>query len=365
MMRNKSWIVVFVLICLPSLAAAQEDTSRNLVVALADGGFVAFKSETASIRSTNTPALQKFQVGFVAQALVDENRVIHRVLVDAQGKYLFGYDLTIEPVPASKTFTIGVGPLNSQMEKKLMASNADGPSQPIATLPQSAEPQILDDGDSFALDLLVNQKTGVKIVDRVKVSFDRSNLWNDSPKTLPRDFTLDAVALKVIDYRLLIDGSVVAEGKHGKNFAGALLWCYVEGHGRFIFSLVPRDGYEFQKIGIISENRIDFTLKGKHFEWLSSAPILSSGGTWNIWVLEDPTYVPFGSKEIAKKEKNKLERLDDSIKAVQEKAAKIGDSTPTTFQKNAEQSQPAEDARRFKVMVGAADRIENLWPRNP
>jgi len=362
-MRSKSWMAVFILIFLPTLGAAQEDTSRNQVVPLADGGFVAFKSETAPIRSTKTSAAhQKFQAGFVAQALVDENRVIHRVLVDAQGKYLFGYDLTIESVPASKTFTIGVGPLNSQMEKKLMASNVDGPSPPIATLPQSAEPQILDDGDSFSLDLLVNQKTGVKIVDRVKVSFDRSNLWNDSPKSLPRDFTLDAVALKVIDYRLSINGNVVAEGRHGKNFAGALLWCYVEGHGRFIFSLVPRDGHEFQKIGIINENRIEFTLKGKHFEWLSSSPILASGGTWNIWVLEDPTYVPFGSKEIAKNEKNKLERLDDAIK---EKAAKIDDPKSAAFHSKREQVQPVEDGRRFKVMVGAADRIENLWPRNP
>jgi hypothetical protein len=359
-------MIVFVLIFLVLPAAAQEDTSRNLVVPLEDGGFVGFKSETASIRSTKTSTkLQKLQEGFEARALVDDSRVIHRVLVDAQGKYLFGYDLTIAPVPASKTFTIGVGPLNSQIEKKLLASNADGPSQPIATLPEAAEPQILDDGDSFALDLLVNQKTGVKIVDRVKVSFDRSNLWNESPKVIPRDFTLDAVALKVIDYRLSIDGNVVVEGKRGKNFAGALLWCYVEGHGRFIFSLVPRHGYQFQKIGIINENRIEFTLKGKHFEWLSSEPILSSGGTWNIWVLEDPTYVPFGSKEIAKKEKSKLEKLDDSIKAVHEKAARIGDPTSATFHPKAEPVEPAEDARRFKVMVGAADRIENLWPRNP
>ncbi|HVQ39385.1 MAG TPA: hypothetical protein VMS31_17735 [Pyrinomonadaceae bacterium] len=362
-MRSSGWIVVLLLLlALP--VAAQEDSSRNTVVPLAAGGFIAFKSETATIRTSKTgAALPKLQGELIGQAFADENRVIHRVLVDAQGKYLFGYDLTIEPVPASKTFTIGVGPLNAELEKKLLASNAGGP--PIATLPQSAEPQILGDGDSFALDLLVNQKTGLKIVDRVKVSFDRSNLWNDSPKALPRDFTLDAVALKVIDYRLSIDGNLVAEGKHGKNLVGALLWCYVEGHGRFIFSLVPRDGYDFQKIGIINENRIEFTLKGKNFQWLSSSPILSSGGTWNIWVLEDPTYVPFGSKEIAKKEKNKLERLDDSIKVVEDKAARIADPASATFRGPANQVNKAEEARRFKVMVGAADRIENLWPRNP
>lgn len=362
-MRNKRLILVLALISLPSLGVAQEDPN-NLVVPLADGGFVAFKSETASIRASKTSsAFQKLQGEFRAQAFIDENHVIHRVLVDANGKYLFGYDLTIEPVPASKTFTIGVGPLNSQIEKKLLASNSDGPPPPIATLPQSAEPQILDDGDSFALDLLVNQKTGVKIVDRVKVSFDRSNLWNESPKALPRDFTLDAVALKVIDYRLLIDGNLVAEGKHGKNFAGALIWCYIEGDGRFIFSLVPRESYQFQKVGSIADNKIEFTVKGKHYEWLSSEPILPGGGAWNLWVLHDPKYLPFGSQQISRQEKSRLDKLDDSIKAAQEKAARIGDPSPNTFRRKTEAPQSEVQPQRFRVMVGAADRIENLWPK--
>jgi hypothetical protein len=363
-MRNRGWLLFLVLICLSSPAAAQEDAGRNLVVPLADGGFVAFKSESASIRTSKSSApIQKFLGEFVAQAFIDENRVIHRVLVDAEGKYLFGYDLIIEPAPASKTFTIGVGPLNSQIEKKLLASNSGGPSQPIATLPQLAEPQILDDGDSFALDLLVNQKTGVKIVDRVKVSFDRSNLWNESPKVLPRDFTLDAVALKLRDYRLLIDGNLVAEGRNGKNFSGALIWCYVEGSGRFIFSLAPREGYEFQKVGIIADNKIEFTVKGKHYEWLSSEPILPSGGTWNLWVLQDPSYVPFGSQQANKHEKSKLEKWDDSIKAAHEKATRIGDPTPNTFRKEIEVRPSEAQVQRFRVMVGAADRIENLWPK--
>lgn len=363
-MRNKGWILFVVLILLSSPAAAQQDASRNLVVPLADGGFVAFKSESAAFRTPkSSTAIQKFLREFVAQAFVDENRVIHRVLVDAKGKYLFGYDLIIEPVPASKTFTIGVGPLNSQIEKKLMASNGDNPPLPIATLPQLAEPQILDDGDSFALDLLVNQKTGVKIVDRVKVSFDRSNLWDESPRAIPRDFTLDAVALKVRDYRLSVDGNTVAEGKHGKNVAGALIWCYIEGSGRFIFSLAPREGYEFQKVGIIADKKIEFTIKGKHYEWVSSEPILPSGGTWNLWVLHDPTYQPFGSQQANKHEKSKLEKWDDSIKAAQEKATRIGDPAPNTFRKEVPVRSSDAPLQHFRVMVGAADRIENLWPK--
>ena len=345
------------------MGTAQEDTRRNLVVPLADGGFVAFKSETASVGATKaTAAFQKLQEEFRAQAFVDENHVIHRVLLDTAGNYLFAYDLMIEPVPVSKTFTIGVTPLDSQIEKKLLV-NSTGGSTRIATLPESAEPQILDDGDSFALELLVNQKTGMKIVDRVKVSFDRSKLWNDNPTVLPRDFTLDAVALRVKDFMLLSDGNLVAEGKHGKNVAGALLWCYIEGDGRFIFSLVPREGYQFQKVGIITDNKIEFTVKGKHYEWLSSEPILPSGGAWSLWVLHDPKYLPFGSQQISRHEKSRLDKLDDSIKAAQAKAARIGDPTPSTFRKQTEAPENQVQPQSFRVMVGAADRIENLWPK--
>jgi hypothetical protein len=381
-MRSKTLALVFGLLLLPALGTAQEDTRlrsggspgsasqqparagrSHLVVPLAEGGFVAFKSETAWAGTTRTGvAVQELQAGFGSQALVGEDHIIHRVLVDPDGKYIFGYDLLIQAIPASRRFSIGVKPLDGKIESKLLANSSDGQPTHIATLPQSAEPQILDDGDSLALDLLVNQNTGVKIIDFVRVSFDRSNLWDDNPRRPPRDFTLDAVALTLVDYRLLVDGNLVAAGKPGTNFAGALLWCYVEGHGRFIVSLVPRDGYQFQKVGVINENRIAFTVKGKHYEWLSGSPILPSGGNWNIWVLHDPKYVPFGSQGIVKKEKNKLEKLDDSIKAAQDKAARIGDPAPTTFQNKTEQQEQA--GKRFKAMVGAADHIENLWPKN-
>ena len=367
-MRSKGLLLAVLLLFLPSLTAAQEGTSRNVVVPLADGGFVAFKSQTAwTGAATASAAIQPLQGEFRAQAFVDEDRVIHRVLRDAAGKYVFGYDLLIEAVPSSKTFTIAVAPLDSQIEDKLLANGSNVQPARIATLPQSAEPQILDDGDSFALDLLVNQKTGVKIVDLVKVSFDSSNLWDDNPKNLPRDFTLDAVPLRVRDYRLLVDGNLVAAGKPGTDFAGALVWCYVEGQGRFIFSLVPREGYQFQKVGIVDENKIEFTVKGKHYEWLSSAPILPSGGSWNLWMLHDPTYLPFGTQEVSKEEKSRLDKMDDSIKAFEDKVAKMRDPAPAsafhkkTEARKTEAVQPPP--KRFRVMVGAADRIGNLWPK--
>ena len=368
-MTTKGLMIAVLLFSLWSLAAGQEGTRRNVVVPLADGGFVAFKSETAWSRGgIGTAAGSQITLGeFKAQAFVDDNRVIHRVLSDAAGKYVFGYDLLIEAVPASKTFTIAVAPLDSLVENKLLAGGSKVQPARIATLPQAGEPEILDDGDSFALDLLVNQKTGVKIVDLVKVSFDRSNLWDDNPRNLPRDFTLDAVPLRVIDFRLLVDGNLLAAGKPGTKFTGSLIWCYVEGQGRFIFSLVPREGYQFQKVGVIEDRRIEFTVKGRHYEWLSSEPILPSGGPWNLWMLHDPTYVPFGAQEVSKEEKSRLDKMDDSIKAFEDKVAKMRDPAPTSsFRKGTEARKPdavQPPPKRFKVMVGAADRIENLWPK--
>ena len=354
-----------------SVGRAQEISNRRLVVPLAEGGFVAFKSETAWTGANQSSRAQELPAAFRSEAFVDGNHLLHRLLVDAAGKYVFGYDLVVEGDRAAKRFKIVVKPLSVEVQSKLPTRTADAKSArgdvaKISTVKQATEPQVLDDGDSFALDLLVNQNTGVKIVDFVKVSFDRENLWNDTPATVPRDFTLDAVALTVVEFRLLRDGNIVASGKPRSSFGGPLLWCYIEGRGRFIFSLGPREGYQFQKVGIIEGNRIEFTVKGEHYEWLSSSPILRDGGVWNLWVLHDPKYVPFGLDLSQKKEKSKLDKLDDSIKAAQEKAARIGDPMPSTFRRKPEAEGPdggQQATKRLRVIVGAADSIENLWPK--
>src|SRR5438128_3444331 len=210
-MINKTPALALCLLSLCLATMGQERATRQLIVPLADGGFVAFKSETAWADTKRASAsAQELRGEFGSQALVDENHVVHRVLMDGSGKLIFGYDLFIAPNAVLKKFKIAVNPLDAQFADKLRARDSDRSEIRISTLPQSAAPQTLDDGDAFALDLLVNQNTGVKIVDIVKVSFDRARLWDTNPKTLPRDFTLEAVELAVKDYRLVINGSVAA-----------------------------------------------------------------------------------------------------------------------------------------------------------
>jgi len=371
MTRSKVLTIALCLLAMTGMATAQEAAKRQLIVPLAEGGFVAFKSETAWTDTKKASELQLMPAILGSRALADDNRIVHRVLKDSGGRFIFGYDLWVAPNPTVKQFRIVVRPLDPQYESKLRAGNESEGEPPqsevISTFAKSTEAQTLDDGDAFSIDLLVNQSAGVKIVDVVRVAFDRANIWDNNPRALPRDFSLDAVELGVKDYRLLVNGNVVSTGKSAKGAAGTLLWFYVPDRGRFIVSLVPREGYQFQKVGIIEDNRIEFTASGNHYEWLSSSPILPGGGTWNLWVLHDPNYTPlFGSDTPpARKTDGVFEKFNSAVAAANENARKARTVQPSTLtNKTSPPRAPTPEPPR-RVMIGGADRIENLWPRSP
>jgi len=372
-MRSRVLTIALSLLAFAQMASAQDAARRQLIVSLAGGGFVAFKSETSwtDAKKASTE-LQRGTSVLNSRAVLDGRQLIHRMLEDNAGRFIFGYDLMVDSNPASKQFKIEVRPLDREFENKLRAekANGEGPDQPdpVSTFPKSTGTQVLDDGDAFSLDLLVNQNTGVKIVDVVRVTFNHSNLWDTNPRMMPRDFTLDAVELTMKDYRLLIDGNAIAAGKSAKGVAGALLWFYVQDRGRFIFSLLPRAGYEFEKVGIIDENKIEFTVAGASYEWFSSSPILPGGGTWNLWVLHDPNYAPiFGSDPSLPEKKGIWAKVDDIVNTNPNNTAGVRTQRQGTLQINT--PKPAESkpppVRRPRVMIGGADRIENLWPKGP
>lgn len=364
--------------------AAAAARPEQFVVPLHGEGFIAFKIEAAPVAGAPKVSvkLDEIQASLTPQVMLADNHVVHRVLVDAEGGFVFGYDLVVEPVVATKQFKVSVKPMSAEFEEQLRSrqsataatTGAARAPQNVSTLPRAADAQLIDDGDAFALDLLVNPQTGVKIVDVVKVSFDRARLWSAPPRrSVPlRDFTLGNVELAMSDYKLTINGELVGGGrdKAARGFAGALLWFYVPERGRFIFSLMPHEGYDFQKVGRIENNKISFTLGGDAYEWTSSAPVVgtSGGGSWNLWVLHDAAYVSdFDSQEQI------VEGAEGSPPA-----ASGGASTPdwmrdslerirrerrAEFEARVDNRKRAGGRRRPRVLVGGADRIENLLPK--
>lgn len=362
-MSSRLWALLLCLHCFAFAAAAQNPAKRQLVLQVSNGGFVAFRSETSAPGSKSEPSSNSPAALLYSQTIAGENRIIHRVLTDAQQNVIFGYDLLVSADPVTRKFSLVVLPADEAFRRTFLKDfTPSKPNGPFATFPKSTTAQSLDDGDAVSLELLVNQESGVKIVDVVKVTFDRSTLRESQPESLPKDFTLDAVALAVKNHQLLIDGTLVSKSK-SSGCAGALLWFYVPERGRFIFSLVPRDGYNFEKIAVLDGNKIEFTVNGERYEWVSGASILPNGGTWNLWVLHDTKYTPLFGAEIpppkgTAKGPNVFEKLED---ALNNRGATLTLGTGP-LQKENKQSTVAAPTR---VMIGGADSMENLLPKSP
>lgn len=361
-MNRNSGLTALILLMLVAVGASAQDLRGPLILPVADGGFVVFKNGVSStnLKQVTSPApaatLQSY-------AFVGQDRLIHRILEDGAGQPVFGYDLWISSSRLTKEFRIVVKPLDSRFATEFRTRNVDSRGaarfETISTVPGASEQQTLTDGDALSLDLLVNHSTGEKIVDVVKVAFDRSSLEANELRP-PRDFTLEALELSVSNHRLLINGKLAAAGKSSNITSGALLWFSVQDQGRFIFSLVPRAGYEFQKIGVVEGDRIEFTFNGDRYEWLSSVPIVGVRGRWNLWVLADPKYNPLFAAKPAIEENSIWEKIERRITFDRNKG--VGISTPPNRQSNKKSS---EDASRPRVMIGGADRMENIWPKDP
>jgi hypothetical protein len=360
-MRNKFWVLLLSLHFLALTAVGQNPAKRQIVLQLSNGGFVAFRSETPGSKSA--PESNSLTSLLYSQAFAGENRIIHRVLTDVQQNVVFGYDLWVSADPLTKKFSLAVLPADEAFRRTFLKDSTPlRPTGTFATFPKSTTPQTLDDGDAVSLELLVNNESGVKIVDVVKVTFDRSTLRENPLEPAPKDFTLDAVSLGVKNYSLLINGTLVSKSKSTIGFTGALLWFYVPERGRFIFSLVPREGYEFAKIAVLDGNKIEFTVNNEKYEWLSSDSILPNGGTWNLWVLHDINYTPlFGSEGSVPRAIPKNPNVFDKIEGVlNNQGATLTLDLPGRSREN--RSGPIVPQR---VMVGGADSMENLLPKSP
>jgi hypothetical protein len=361
-MKNKFWTLLLCLHCLALSVAAQNPAKRQLVLPVSNGGFVAFRSETSAPETTLTPNGKALAALLYSQAFAGENRVIHRVLTDAERHVVFAYNIWVNADPISKKFSLTILPADEAFRRSFLKDFAPlRTNETLATFPKSTTPQTLDDGDAVSLELLVNQESGVKIIDVVTLTFDRSRLRDYHLDSAPKDFTLDAIALAVKNSSLSINGTLVRKSK-SSGCTGALLWFYLPERGRFIFSLVPREGYEFEKIAVLDGNKIEFTADGERYEWVSVASILPSGGTWNLWVLRDADYTPlFGSGDSlpkAAKRPNLLEKIDG---ALMRHGATL--TFPTTQTRKRDEKSPVVVPQL--VMIGGADSMENLLPKGP
>jgi hypothetical protein len=224
--------------------------------------------------------------------------------------------MVVASAPAAKTFQVSFGPLTvSGMMDALKAIAGDLPLNPVP-LPKYPPPQTVYDGDTIALDIMISRDGREKIVDYIQLTAPAKSappqaiageVWRHLPAVAapaksappqaaataePRDLSIDdgPLTVSIGAPAVRINGEessyTVAMTSHG----GATLGFYFPGHGRYILSLAPHDG--FVKSGTVRANVIAFQFNGRQYEIQLGAPIAGSDKAWNLYVLHDPGYLP-------------------------------------------------------------------------
>ncbi len=238
---------------------------------------VRIKTETAPLDSTNSIR------GSVVYIGTTEN-TMHRLITDRKNKLYFGYDIVVTPQTETNKFVLSFKPLSINPSNFVNIDNLAA-----QVLPKYPDDILVEDGDTITLELLENPQTKVKISDVIKIATGNSKDGDFFSERKPaRDFTIDDVELQLSNLQVFVNGEKI--GKGGGGVSGANIYFYFQDKGRFIMSPFLRKGFNFQKIGVIENNKISFTFNGDNYKFVSSSPVLGSGGKWNVWVLHDSKY---------------------------------------------------------------------------
>jgi hypothetical protein len=369
-MRSKLSAVALLLVCLASPARAvaegsphtnleaEPDGKSRIIVPMQSGAFVVIRTESApSAAGEATSDLVESE---------DKPNLLRRLFVVRKNEMYFGYELLVERAAEARYFWVTVRALGEDYLRELRERPAFRgrrlhPGYNATAFP--ASPQFLRDGDTFALDVFHNPRTGTKIVDVIQISLTDPSL-RQAASDEPRDFSPEDVQLKVSDYKLKVNGETVYRSTGG--CSGAVIWFSLGDRGRFVFSLVERPGFQFRKVGAVRNNTVAFEWGGDRYEWESSLPVVGTGGNWNLWVLHDPDYKldlfeqPVAPAAAAESDKSFTQKAAEAARRRKQGGVQAEYDAPS-----APKSPPPTRARRTRVVIGSADGIEHLFPGQP
>ena len=203
-------------------------------------------------------------------------------MTDVKNKLYFGYDIEISASTDNK-FKVAFKPLSINPNKLAKVENLTAFS-----LSKYPDEMTIADGDIISFDTLENPQTKVRLSDLIKVTRESRTWGSYFPNLSPaKDFTIDDVQLQATNLEAFINGKKVGQVR---GIAGHFLSFYVQDKGQFIFSLFPKNGFDFKKIGVIEDNKLTFTYNGDSYKLVSTSPFVGIGGNWNVWILHNPDY---------------------------------------------------------------------------
>ncbi len=280
-------IVGLMLLCGGSAVLAQERPIWGPAVSFPNGTFIQTGIGTvppgeAGVAVSNTSVV-------TAATTTQERGVFRRILKLSDGRAII-YEIGVKRLNEGKQFEVMLG---SWMPTTEEAREIDIDPSRVETkfLSNYSTPLTINDGDMLALDVLVNNRTGVKLVDYFRItsrpSIVRSSIGKMSNTARPIE--IGDVELFVENFELRLNGKSIYASKGG--MGGRFLWLDVPQTGRFIFSLTPlRESDGFHRAAYLTRQQIVFTNGADKYELISERPIIPASGVFYLWVRLDPTF---------------------------------------------------------------------------
>jgi hypothetical protein len=265
-----------------------------------DGGVVQREKFGFHWETRISPASPPVGEGF-STTTTDAMGVIHRIMLDRSGRTYFGYDVLVDVLPEANTYKVTFKPL------VMTSSLAGGWSMdrwsewiPLSA-PRFPPPQNVRVGEILELTLLTNSGTGQRIVDYISVqdsqqqptfrSFAIEERDFSYATGTPRDITAGDVELRIRSPRVSINGKLdPSSTTRLDEAAGTFVWIYIQGHGRFIMSLLSHPG--FSKTGEIRGTSLTFKDGSDTYSINAASRIAPGQSAFNLYVLHQPEWRP-------------------------------------------------------------------------
>lgn len=291
---NKLIFILTIIVVLSLNIFAQFGGVRGLP----NGLFLSTYSES-TIDGKRVPIVPEYGMSYEDS---DKNTITRSFANFFKNKF-YSYDLEVERTDEVDKYKITMKPISEASMTNIKSKFSQYPKLEIISVIKEPITRIVNDGDLLSINVLENSETNHKTIDYIKVTKEWKPFGNYFPEknySTATDFSLEDVELKLSKFEIYVNGKLVQKINGGA--AGSLVWInFPEGKakGRFIFSIIPREGYDFQKTGNIKDYTIEFNFLGDNYQIVSSIPIISTHKNWNLWILHQPDYKPaFGGFEI-------------------------------------------------------------------
>ena len=244
-------------------------------------GYLTTPKYRIDYRCVLEPAGETPQFKFRSGTYADSGNV-HRYMGDDVRKIYTGYDIGVEP-GSNGGLRVTLMPLTISLAKLSLPDNGSGWS--MAPLPKFPPAQEIQQGDTIALDVMVNPATGQRIVDYITITGVADQ--RPTAKGTARDFRPEDGIIRLVKPNVTVGHKVVIPRGNGE-ISGNAVWIAMPDKGRYILSLVPNEKLGFRKAGEIRDTKLSFQWDGDLVECETTEPIVSgSSAVWNLYVYHD------------------------------------------------------------------------------